>query len=423
MKNPVTFSISEARKVQKTRQIRQIILLCAVILLLLGALLVIRVLTMKQEADKLFPSESVTAAAAASTLTPTPYVTAEESSEVTSASETAVSETTLPATVSETAPGENAAGTDASSAAVTPTAAPPQSTAAPTPAPETDVFIPDTHALQTTTHKVRDSAYHELQKKVQAMIDSQTAARCGIYYINLKNGEEFGYNDMDPFVVGGAVNLPINVFLYDQIKTGGISLSDILTYESADTVSGTGTIQNTVIGSQHYIRELSGLSITAGDNTATAMLLRRLGGIDIVNNSMKLISDVVDYRTAMTYTDFASVQQSGMNRTSTQDLAKYMESFYKKYLAAPSDYQPLFNDLAHTASDWGVASNLPSDILVCHKTGSNSAYHAETDVALIFAEEPYVLCVSVECADPAAAKQLQQQLGDLVYAYLHGCYS
>ena len=415
MKNPVTFSISEARKVQKTRQIRHIILLCAVILLLLGALLVIRVLTMKDEADKLFPSET--------TITATIAATQEETTASSAAEESSAAETTAPPDVTESSVSTGETNPDGSSVTVTPTQAPPVSTEAPAIQPETDVFIPANKALQTTTHKVRDSAYHELQKSIQALIDGKVDARCGFYYINLKNGEEFGYNDTDPFVVGSAVNLPINIMLYDQIRTGGVSLSEIMAYDAADTVIGTGTIQNTVVGSQHYIRELTGLSITASDNTATAMLLRRLGGIDIVNNSMKLISDVVDFRTITTYTDYAQVQQSGMNRMSAQDLAKYMEYFYKNYIAYPDNYQPLFNDLAHTSSDWGVAGSLSPDILVCHKTGSYSAYNAETDVALVFAEEPYVLCVSVECADPAAGRLLQQQLGDLVYAYLHGCYS
>lgn len=415
MKNPVTFSISEARKVQKKRQIRQIILLSAIILLLLGAVLVIQVLTMKQEADQLFPSES----AAAST---SQAETSENSGIVESSS--VQEETTAPAaTPTQTDEPDGTSASDDASGTGTVTPTPPASTAAVSPAPEMNVYIPNSKALQTTTHKVRDSAFHQLQKSVQALIDQQTGVRCGFYYINLKNGEEFGYDDMVPYVIGSAVNLPINIMLYDQERAGGLSLSEIMTYESSDTIGGTGTIQTTPLGSQHYLRELSNLSMTIGDNTATSMILRRLGGIDVVNSNIKLISDIVDYRTKTTYTDYANVQQTGMNRTSPQDLAKYMEYFYKMYLAYPDKYQPLFNDLAHSSSDWGIAGNLSSDILVCHKTGSDTSFKSETDVALIFAEEPYVLCVTAESADPAAGRLLQQQLGDLVYAYLHGSYS
>jgi beta-lactamase class A len=425
MKNPVTFSISEARKVQKKRQFRQIVLLCAIILLLAGTLLVVRVLTMKKEADQLFPSVSEN--------TETSVLSESETTAASGVIESSLpSETTAPEVTSTPAAASlpsdssgtsksNASGTGVSTG--TSVTVSPASTAAPTLPPEVDVHMPDMTALQTTTHKARDSAYHELQKNIQALISQQKDTRCGIYYINLKNGEEFGYNDMIPFVVGSAISLPINIMLYDQAKTGGLSLSEIMTYSSADTMAGTGTIQTTAVGSQHYIRELSGLSITAGDNTATAMLLRRLGGIDLFCANTKQISDVVDYRTNVTYTDYAGVQQTGKNRTSAQDLAKYMKYLYTSYLANPSVFQPLFNDLAHSSSKWGVASGLPSDILVCHKTGSDSIFKSETDVSMICAEEPYILCVSVECADQAAARNLQQKLGNMVYAYLHGCYS
>ena len=429
MKNPVTFSISDARKVQKHRQIKQIILLCSVILLLLGALLVIRVLTMKQEADQLFPVET-TLSATGSVQTGTTAVIESTSTESSAAADTSEPDgTTAPDDTSapdaSTVPADTSAdGTAPGDASADATPSPtPVSTTAPTLAPEQDVFIPESKVLQTTTHKVRDSAYHSLQKDVQALIDGQTGARSGFYYINLKNGEEFGYNDMVPFVVGSAINLPINIMLYDQARLGTISLSEIMTYEAGDTVSGSGSIQNTVVGSQHYIRELSNLSLTGSDNTAAAMIIRRLGGIDAINDNLKLISDVVDYRTITTYTDYANVQQSGMNRTSTQDLAKYMEYFYSKYLIDPAAYQPLFNDLAGTTADTGMSGGLSSDILICHKTGYNSVFKAQTDVALVFAEEPYVLCVSVECEDSAAGKLLMLQLSGMVYEYIHGCYT
>src|ERR1035437_3554172 len=111
MKNPVTFSISEARKVQKKRQFRQIVLLCAIILLFAGTLLVVQVLTMKQKADQLFPSESASEETSAYTAT-----TAFSESETTAAS--GVIESTLQ---SETkAPGVTSAASDTSLPSATP---------------------------------------------------------------------------------------------------------------------------------------------------------------------------------------------------------------------------------------------------------------------------------------------------------------
>jgi cytoskeletal protein RodZ len=58
MKNPVTYSISKARSVQKRRQIRYIIIMCSAIVLIVVSLIIVRVSVMKQEADALFPTEN-----------------------------------------------------------------------------------------------------------------------------------------------------------------------------------------------------------------------------------------------------------------------------------------------------------------------------------------------------------------------------
>ena len=49
---------------------------------------------------------------------------------------------------------------------------------------------------------------------------------------------------------------------------------------------------------------------------------------------------------------------------------------------------------------------------VFHITGSNTVYGSETDLALISAEESYILCVTVESSNPEISKLLQQKLGE-----------
>ena len=75
------------------------------------------------------------------------------------------------------------------------------------------MYIPDSEALQTITHQVRDSAYDDLQDAVANLIASHPEARIGFSYDNLINSEAFGINDCAPFVVGGSVvdSIVVNV--------------------------------------------------------------------------------------------------------------------------------------------------------------------------------------------------------------------
>ena len=419
MKNLVTYSISKARSVQKRRQLRHIIILCSVIFLIVVALVVVRVSIMKQEADVLFPSENESTADITASVTELSVPS--DPSETKDPSDTSITDPnqtlTLPTqTGSETGDTNATDSTDATD--------PDAGDDGPKPLEqESNVYIQQRTALQTVSHEERDTAFHNLQKNIEFLLNEQEDIRCGFYYINLKNGEAFGYNESDPFVVGAAINMPINTILYDYAREEALFGMEVMALTSADKTNGSGTLNDEDTGTQYYIRELSNLSIISSDNTATAMLLRRLGGMDSVNDRLKLISNYVDFRTTVNYTDFAGIQRQGINRTSAYDLAMYAEYFYRQYISYPHIYQPLFNDLAHVNTDWGIGANLPSDVLVCHKTGSSSTFSSETDTAIVFAYEPYVICVTVECADEWTAKALQSQLGDYVYAYLSACYS
>ena len=418
MKNPVTFSIHSARSVQRKRQIRNIILLVALLVLFLGGFLILRVSFMKQEISEKFPSESGTSslngdetlAASGETIptdtsAPTTIATSDTSASDTSTSDTSATDTTDP------------------NATTDPTATEPISTDPVAFPAEENVYIPDSDALQTITHQVRDSAYDDLRDAVASLIASHPEARIGFSYKNLINSEAFGMNDCAPFVVGGAVALPINLILYNHVYSQTITLDQYYAVEQSDILPGSGTLSAASIGTNHYLRELSYLSLVSNDNTANSMILRSLGGVDAVYDELRPISSVIDYRVSVTYTDYANLQWSGMNRMSTEDLAEYAKSFYSNYMMYPNVYQSMFNDLAHTDRTVGVGSGLPSEVLVCHKAGANTKYDSNSDVALIFCEEPYIVSVNVECADDAAAKAIEQQLGKLVYDYIHSCYS
>lgn len=407
MKNPKSLYVSSVRKVMKFRQIRNIVVLILIILIALAALLIIYVSLMKEKIDEAFPSVS--------------------SESVISESGSAISETSDLSSVpteSTVPPGSTAPGeTTATPESTAPVEGETEPLLPDDPPPEEDVFINESTLLQTVTHEQRDIAYGKLKQDVKKYIADATGTRIGFYYINLKNNEEFGTNDLSPYVVGSSINLPINLVLYDIAKDQSLSFKEVMAYGENDRTEGAGTIKDKAYGSQYYIRELSRLSITSGDNVATAMLLRRLGGIEVVSEEFRKISGIIDFVKVHKYTDFSGTVLSGAYRSGVQDLARYAEALYYRYMVYPENYQLLMNDLAHAESDWGVATQFPEGTQVFHKTGSNNTYHCETDIAIIICEEPIVICVSAEADTPAKAREIQSALGKMVQEYISSCYA
>ena len=283
-------------------------------------------------------------------------------------------------------------------------------------------------SAQTITADQRTKALTALSASVQSLLDAQSG-RYSVYYLNLNNGETMGYKQEDPMVSASSIKIAYNTYLYKKAAEGTLSMDEELAYNSApypegDLENGTGTIQTSANGTKYRLSTLSNLSVTISDNCATNMILRKLGGIDAVNSEyMVPISAVVNYRTPVTYTDYAGQEKSGKQRTSATDLAMYAKNLYTLYKAAPASYEKLITDLCTTEYTWGIPAGVPSNYKVAHKVGFNPAYGSNNDVGIVFAQEDYVLCVMTESGSDAGGQAVIGQVSKLVSDYLTACYS
>ena len=197
----------------------------------------------------------------------------------------------------------------------------------------------------------------------------------------------------------------------------------MLTYDSrpypeGDMESGTGTVISQPNGTQFSVRRTSQLSITISDNCATNMVIRALGGIDAIVPYLTGISGDVPYRTSVSYVNYAGTAMSGKHRTCAKDLAMYARNLYSLWQASPADYEPLIADLESTVFTFGIQSKLPATLKVAHKIGTNSSYHTENDVGIVFAGEPYVLCVTTENESQAAGREAIAEISLRFYNYI-----
>lgn len=292
--------------------------------------------------------------------------------------------------------------------------------------PETSSLEPSSTSLASESSSsdpvVRSEAFIALQQSISGYI-GEFDGRIGVYYINLENGESWGFHEKSPFVAASSIKLGINTLLYKEIAEGTIKFTDMLTYDDraypqGDMEPGTGVIIGQPNGTQYSVRRTSQLSITISDNCATNMVIRKLGGIDAVVPYLTGISGEVPYRTSITYNDYTGAAVSGRHRTSALDLAMHAQNLYRLWQASPDAYEPLITDLQSTVFTFGIQTKLPTDVKVAHKIGTNSDYHTENDVGIVFAGEPYALCVTTENASQAAGREAVAEISLRFYDYV-----
>jgi beta-lactamase class A len=99
----------------------------------------------------------------------------------------------------------------------------------------------------------------------------------GIAARNLLTGEEIVVNGDMPFPTASSIKTAVMIEAYDQAQSAGLSLDSSLTLREADKVGGSGVLSGLSEGLSIKVRDLIHLMIVLSDNTATNMLVERLG--------------------------------------------------------------------------------------------------------------------------------------------------
>ncbi len=106
---------------------------------------------------------------------------------------------------------------------------------------------------------------------------ARTAGVVGVSATTVKDGTHFALREDDLFPTASVVKLPLLVALFREVARGRIDLAERIPYRSAERVPGSGVLQDLDDGIQPTVRDLATLMTVVSDNTATDLLLERVG--------------------------------------------------------------------------------------------------------------------------------------------------
>jgi len=103
------------------------------------------------------------------------------------------------------------------------------------------------------------------------------AGEVGLAAVDLWSGREIAINADTRFPTASAIKTAVMVEAYHQAADGTLTLEEQLTLTAADKVGGSGALNGMTDGLRLSIRDLVHLMIVLSDNTATNLLVNRLG--------------------------------------------------------------------------------------------------------------------------------------------------
>lgn len=262
-----------------------------------------------------------------------------------------------------------------------------------------------------------------LQRTLAALAGG-TNARWGVYVKCLETGEEASIDAERRLETMSVIKLPILAALLEQVSAGRRSLDERVTVTAGDVQGGTGIIRMLDIGAQLTLRDLATLMINVSDNTATEMILSRVGGPEPVNRLMErygldtrlevgTIKEWFDaYTSAANPAAFHNDDKVHLGLSSARDMGKLLEMMVRGQVvnqAASSQMMQMMRQQLY-------ASRLPRDLPFAyrmpHKTGDYAPY-LQNDVGIIESGGRHIVVVVFASHHTGDGVLLDQTIGRL----------
>ena len=227
-------------------------------------------------------------------------------------------------------------------------------------------------------------------------LDSLAAAHHGIvgYAVhNLDTGERFALRGDETFPTASLIKVAVLVTLYDLVEKGELGLEDRIIVLKVDKVPGSGQLQFFHDGVEVTVRDAAWFMITISDNTATNLLLDKIGirRVWTKMESLGLPHTKIHSKTFMRHTSVAmdSSVKYGLGVTTPVEMARLFQLLAEgKAVSARADSAML--DILARNEDNDLMQRFVEGVSAPRKTGATD--QVRTECALFRLQSRVIAC-------------------------------
>ena len=217
---------------------------------------------------------------------------------------------------------------------------------------------------------------------------------------DLTTGESFAFRADEPMPTASLIKFPIMIEAYRQAAEEDLSLDAPVVLKEADKVPGSGILTaHFSAGASFPLRDAIHLMIVYSDNTATNLVLDRIG-IPATAATMEKMGYPNTKAHSKSFRRDTSAfpersQRFGLGSTTAGEMVRLCEALHKKELVSPEASEAMHHHMEMCDDKDKFPRFLPPGTKVAFKTGSVDA--AKTAAGIIYTPAgPVAVCVMTE---------------------------
>jgi len=226
-----------------------------------------------------------------------------------------------------------------------------------------------------------------LAPRINALV-ADYKGKVAVACLHLETREKFELHADDVMPTASLIKLAVMAEVYAQAKEGKVKLEDMLTLPKDEMVQGSGILTDHFSpGAQFSLRDAVRLMIVYSDNTATNMVLSKVG-IKPVNERMANLGlketriNAKVFKGSTTSVDPARTKQYGLGSTTADEMLKLLELLHKGELVSAEASKAMLEHMKKCDDKDKFPRFLPKGTTVAHKTGSVNS--SRTDAGILY---------------------------------------
>ena len=252
----------------------------------------------------------------------------------------------------------------------------------------------------------------DLKAKLADLSAQYPSIKPAIFLVDLDNQDYVSINAKTPISAASTIKLPVLVALLQEVDAGKIHLEETLTMTKDVIGGGSGNMQYEKPGTQFTILETATKMMTISDNTATNMLIERMGGIDALNQKF------MDWSLAATRIRNPLPDLTGTNTTSPEDLGNLLAQVETGEMLSLRSRDRLLYIMRNIVRNTLLPEGLGKDAIIAHKTGDIKSVLGDVGIVDMPNGKRYIAAVLVKRPDnDLQAKIFIQNMSKVSYQH------
>lgn len=185
-----------------------------------------------------------------------------------------------------------------------------------------------------------------------------------VYVWDYETGNYASINSDKPYSAASIIKVPVLIQLFRSIERNQLTIYDEMKLTEYYRSEGSGSMQFKAHNSVWSIDSLARLMITESDNTATNMLMAKLGSMTDINSAVR------EWGLSRTHVKTWLPDLEGTNHTTAEDMARMLYNIDEnpKFLSF-SSREKIFDYMGHVHNDRLIPAGLGAGATFLHKTG------------------------------------------------------